>query len=172
MSVRFHKLMMLGLAGLLTLAAALPALASTNAAERGNTIVITFKDGHQQSYPLADVAKIEFKTQPAAAPAKKADAGEDAAARHRFIGQWTVGDRGSNRFTFTFAEDGSATNTVDGGHGTWSCVNGEARVNWDNGWHDIIRKVGNKYRKFAFVPGTGFDGKPDHVADAEKNESN
>ena len=32
-------------------------------------------------------------------------------------------------------------------------VDGEARIAWDDGWHDLIRKVGPKHEEVAFEPG-------------------
>ena len=46
---------------ILTLAAA-SALAKTEPAGDHGSIVIVFKDGHRQSLPVADIARIEFKT--------------------------------------------------------------------------------------------------------------
>jgi len=51
-------------------------------------------------------------------------------------------------------------------------VGGEAHINWDDGWHDAIRKVGNKYQKVAFPPGSSFSGTPSNVTDAVYTESN
>jgi hypothetical protein len=74
-----------------------------------------------------------------------------------------------NTYYFTFEENGHATNNVgSGGQGAWTYVDGEARVSWDNGWHDIIRKVGTKYQKFAYSPGKSFSDDPYNVTDAHK----
>jgi hypothetical protein len=159
------------LVGLLwVVALSVPELAGAAAKDSANSIVITFKDGHQQAFPLADVARIEFKPLSAAAPAAKKPGSEaEAPGRRRFVGKWTVGDGKGHTYTFTFEENGKATNTVgSGGHGTWSYVDGEARAVWDDGWHDAIRKVGSKYRKYAYAPGVSFNDAPDHVADAER----
>ncbi len=139
--------------------------------DSANSIVITFKDGHQQTFPLADVARIEFKSPSAVAAAKTSGGTEMVPGRHRFVGKWIVGDNHGHSYYFTFDENGRAANTVgEGGQGTWTYLDGEARVSWDNGWHDVIRKVGTKYKKYAYSPGVQFDGTPDHVADAQKTE--
>ena len=54
----------------------------------------------------------------------------------------------------------------------WTVVGGEAHINWDDGWHDAIRRVGNKYQKVAFSPGSSFSGRPSNVTDAVYTESN
>lgn len=133
----------------------------------GDAIVITFTDGHQQTFSLADVARIEFKT---AAPVSTKAASVDVPDRHHFIGKWNVGDGQGGTFEFRLDDSGEAHNNVNGGgHGTWTYENGEARVSWDNGWHDVIRRVGTKYRKFAFSPGKRFDETPSNEGDAKKN---
>ncbi len=56
-------------------------------------------------------------------------------------------------FVITLKPDGVARKTIGPKNsGTWKVVNGEAQVSWDDGWHDVIRKVGNKYEKAAFSP--------------------
>ena len=143
------------------------AISFANAAATPNadTIVLTFKDGHQQSFSLSDVASIEFRNS-----GKTSGASIGLPDRHRFIGQWTVGDGSGRNFVFTLKDNGEATNNVDsGGHGTWTYVNGEARIAWDNGWHDVIRRVDTKYKKFAFEPGRSFDATPSNTGDAKKN---
>ena len=61
---------------------------------------------------------------------------------------------------------GEASKTLGASHGTWTVVNGEARIAWDDGWHDALRRVGEKFEKVAYSPGTTFDDKPANVADA------
>jgi hypothetical protein len=169
MRKRYSGFVLVGLLWLVALN--VPEIAGAATKDSANSIVITFKDGHQQAFPLADIARIEFTSPPvAAAAAKNSGSAAEAPGRHRFVGKWTVGDGKGHTFTFTFEENGQATNTVgSGGHGTWSYSNGEALVTWDDGWHDAIRKVGSKYRKYAYAPGVSFKDTPDHVADAEKS---
>jgi hypothetical protein len=45
-------------------------------------------------------------------------------------------------------------------------VDGEARIAWDDGWHDLIRKVGTKHEKVAFEPGKAFSEEPNNVTAA------
>lgn len=153
-------------AGLFWLAAfSVMGVVSARAQGNADSIVITFKDGHQQTYSLSDIRQIEFKTSPGTKSASRTD----LAGRHHFIGKWTVGDGQGHTYVFDLKEDGQATNNVEsGGHGTWAYVNGEAHLSWDNGWHDTIRKVGSKYRKFAYEPGKSVDGPASNEGDAQK----
>lgn len=134
------------------------------AKDEESSITIVFKDGHQQSFRLADIARIDF---PAAA------ASASSLGRGHFIGQWKVGvGDGLETFLITLDRDGQARKNRDSGHGTWDVVGGEARITWDDGWRDVIRKVGNRYQKLAFEPGKSLSGKPSNVTDAVYTESN
>jgi hypothetical protein len=124
------------------------------------SIVITFKDGHQQSFLMADVARIEYK-----------DAGDSTLGLDHFLGKWEAGDGNGGTFVITFETNGEASKSLGASHGTWAIVGDEARITWDNGWHDAVRKVGDKHEKFAFAPGTTFDDKPANVTGARKLES-
>jgi hypothetical protein len=134
-------------------------------AEDNRSIVIIFKDGHQQAFRLADIARIEFSSPPTAAT---------AASRNRFLGVWKVGMGGDSSETFliTLKRDGVAEKSVGSQRGTWTVVNGEARCRWDDGWTDVIRKVGNQWEKAAWAPGASLDTQPSSVAKAEYTESN
>jgi hypothetical protein len=128
-----------------------------------NSIVITFKDGHQQSFSLADIERIEFKT-PAASVS--------ALGRNHFVGKWRVGQGNGEDFYITLEASGQAKKSIGAVHGTWEVVNGEAEVSWDDGWHDAIRKVGTKHEKFAFEPGKSFSDTPSNVTDATNTQPN
>ena len=128
------------------------------AADDQNSIVIVFKDGHQQTISMADVARIEFKTAGGHNPS--------SAGQGRFLGKWRVGDGVGGHFFITLEPNGVASKTMGAGHGTWTVADGEAHIAWDDGWHDAIRKAGEKYEKAAFSPGTSFTDKPSNVADA------
>jgi len=142
------------------------------AASDQNSIVITFKDGHQQSIPLADVARIEFKTAPAtaAAPANAAAPPAHPLSSARFVGRWEVGDGMGGTFFIRLEKDGTASKSIGATHGTWALINGEAEITWDDGWRDAIRKVGSKYEKAAFRPGHTFSDAPSNVTDAKNTE--
>ena len=132
-------------------------LAVPSAADEQNALVIVFKDGRQQTFSMADVARIEFKT----------TGNTSLAGRGRFLGKWRVGDGAGGHFFITLEPSGVASKTMGASHGTWTMVNGEARISWDDGWHDAIRKVGDKYEKAAFEPGKTFSDSPSNVAAAE-----
>jgi len=119
--------------------------------------VIVFKDGHQQKISAGDIASIEFGNP---------DIGSSVPARTHFFGKWEVGDGGGHNFFITLEPDGVARKTIGSPHGTWSVVDGEARINWDDGWHDAIRKVGSKHEKRAYEPGKSFSDEPNNIANA------
>jgi hypothetical protein len=125
-----------------------------------NSIVIVFKDGRQQRFSMADIARIEF-----ASPAVNAAGSWPA----HFVGKWRVGDGAGGTFLITLERSGDARKTIGGGHGTWMAVDGEARISWDDGWHDAIRKAGDGYEKAAFEPGRTFSDDPSNVGNAKKN---
>ncbi len=127
-----------------------------------NSIVIVFKDGHQQTFPMADIARIEFMSPTASAAA--------GSLPGHFIGRWKVGDGAGGTFLITLKRNGEAQKTIGAHHGTWTAVDGEARISWDDGWHDIIRKAGDGYEKAAFEPGRTFSDDPSNVAGAKSTE--
>ena len=132
-------------------------------ADGQGSIVITFKDGRQEIFHLADIARIEFSA-PTNSPLPAGSA--------RFLGDWKVGDGNGGIFTISLKVDGQATKTIGSTSGTWKVVGGEAQVSWDDGWHDVIRKVGNKYQKAAYEPGRSLSEEPSNVADAVYTEPN
>jgi hypothetical protein len=149
----------LGVFAFVTVAAQLMAKPATP--DESGSIVIVLKDGKQQSFNLADVARIEFNTSAGSSVVR---------GRARFLGDWTVGDGTGGTFTITLKSDGSAHKSMGPNHdGTWTVVNSEAQITWEDGWHDAIRKVGAKFQKAAYSPGTTFLDKPANVADAQKH---
>ena len=139
--------------------------------DQSGSVVIVFKDGHRQSIPASTITAMEFKSAagvvtPISIPALVAP------GKGVFAGKWLVGQGNdtSNTFYITLEENGVARKSIGEGHGTWVYVNGEAQVSWDDGWHDAIRKVGDKYEKFAYGPGKSFTGDPDNVT-AARNTS-
>lgn len=121
--------------------------------------VVVFKDGRQQNLRFADVARIEFSS----------FLRDSAIGRNYFVGKWEVGVGafGSEHFFITLEPTGEARKTLGSSHGTWTVVDGEARINWDDGWHDAIRKVGSKHEKRAYAPGKTFSDEPSNVTDAK-----
>jgi hypothetical protein len=123
-------------------------------------LLIVFKDGHQQNLPASDIARIDFE------PAASAS----APSRYHFVGKWEVGDGNGSNFYITLDADGEARKSLGASHGTWTVVDGEARITWDDGWHDAIRKVGAKHEKFAYEPGKSFNDSPSNVTAARNTE--
>ncbi len=155
-------------------------------ADGHDTVVIVFKDGHRQSLNTAEVSRIELKA-PAAIVDKDGhreklsgdidhlEFGTSELAmmpgRNHFVGKWEVSEsNGGSRFFITLDADGSARKSHGSPHGTWTLVNGEAHIDWDDGWHDAIRRVGSRHEKVAHEPGTTFDDPPSNVTAARNTE--
>jgi len=130
-----------------------------------SSIVIIFKDGHQQSFSMLEISRIEFQAV-AASSAAVASTPAIVPGRDHFLGKWEVGQGDGSHFFITLSADGVAEKTIGARHGTWVVVDQEARISWDDGWHDAIRKVGTKHEKFAYEPGKSFSDTPDNVTDA------
>jgi len=145
------------------IAASFPAYAQkAQPSSNGPTsLVITFKDGHQQTFLMSEVARVEYLG------SSDAILGQDY-----FVGKWEVGDGNSGTFLITLESNGEASKTLGASHGIWTIEGNEARINWDDGWHDAIRKVGTgdstRNEKFAYEPGTTFSDKPNNVAAAKR----
>ncbi len=143
------------------------ALAAPPAASKSGSgsILIVFKDGHRQMYNLADIVRVEF---PGATSVSEDTVPENHAAppRGRFLGKWEVGDGAGNNFIITLKENGEAYRSLRNEHGKWVYVNGEARITWDDGPQDAIRRVGSRFQKFAHAAGKSFTDTPDNVTDA------
>jgi hypothetical protein len=125
-------------------------------------IVLVFKDGHRQSFNLAEIQSIEFS----------GDTGVAAGDTHvpprgRFVGKWVVGEGNGEDFTIVLNDDGSARRSLNDMHGAWVYVNGEAHITWDDGNHDAIRKVGSGFQKSWYAAGKSFTDDPDNVTNAE-----
>ncbi len=126
------------------LASALPAIHAAPAHPSApGAIVIVFKDGHRQAFNLADIARIEFPGGPMA----ESSGSMQWPARGQFVGRWIVGvgSGGDDTFVITLKEDGNAERSLHDIHGTWVYVNGEARITWDDGAQDAIRKAGSLF---------------------------
>lgn len=149
-------------------------------------VVIVYKDGHRQTLAAGEIARIDMKA-PATIVYKdghreklRADIdhiefSESAASptipgRAHFIGKWEVGEGNGDHFFITLNADGSARKSIGATHGTWTLVDGEARVTWDDGWRDMIRKRGTRHEKVAFEPGKTFDDVPSNVTEARNTQ--
>ena len=157
-----------GVAGLATmLCLVVPAgFAKTPSAAKSGagTIVIVFKDGHRQSFNLSEISRVEFPSE-----TESADAGPVNSllpSRGRFLGKWEVGEGNGNLFYITLEENGDARRSLGGVHGKWVYTEGEARVTWDDGAQDAIRKVGSRFQKFAYASGKLFTDTPENVTPA------
>lgn len=122
------------------------------------TLVITFKDGHQQTFSMPDIARVQY--------VGSNDANLSPAY---FFGKWEVGDGNSGTFLITLESNGEASKTLGASHGIWTIEGDEARISWDDGWHDAIRKVADgAHEKLAYIPGSTFSDKPENVTNARK----
>jgi hypothetical protein len=143
-----------------------------NAQSSQGSLVIVFKDGHRQTVRMSDVARIEFNT-PETARANQPRGASDSTGpgRNYYIGKWEVGmGDGLNRtLIIELKSDGNAEKSIGAAHGTWTVVDGEARIIWDDGARDAIRKVGSKHEKFAYA-GKSFSGEPSNVTEARPTQ--
>lgn len=130
-------------------------------------IVIVFKDGHRQSYNLSDIERIEFP-----ATGQAASAGTNDPSRRRFLGKWEVGDGNGTNFFISLYDDGDAKRTLGDVRGKWEYVNGEARITWDDGAQDAIRRAGTHFQKYAYHMGKSFTDEPDNVTPARNTMAN
>ena len=88
-----------------------------------------------------------------------------------FVGRWEVGTGiGSQTFYITLEKNGKATKSHGSPNGKWTVYGEEARISWDDGWHDVIRRTGNHYEKAAYAPGKSFSDSPDNITGATRTE--
>jgi len=122
---------------------------------------IVYKDGHREKIS-AEIDRIEFADSPFASTTP---------SRAHYIGKWEVRQEANGpRFFITLESNGDATKTHGSPHGTWTLVDGEARISWDDGWHDAICKVGSRHEKRAYEPGKSFDDEPSNVTEARNTQ--
>jgi len=145
----------------------LPAHSATTPAAAKDSVVIVFKDGHRQTYSLSEIERIEF---PAAEQASSA--GTNYPSRTRFLGKWEVGDGQGGTFYISLYDDGDAKRTLGNVRGKWVYINGEARITWDDGAQDAIRRVGTRFQKYAYRKGKSFTEDPDNVTPAKNTMPN
>ncbi len=156
------------LAAFLCLTASLiPVAAHAASKDTSGAIVIVFKDGHRQTFNLSDIDRVEFAGGASSAPADS----YRVPSRGRFFGKWECGDGQGNNFYITLNEDGTAYRSIGETRGHWEYVDGEARITWDDGRKDAIRKAGPQYFKFAYGEGKSFTDDPDNVAHARNTEA-
>jgi hypothetical protein len=166
----------------LALFAAAAVCSAQDSKSKPDAFTVVFKDGHQKTFSLAEGTRIEFSNGSivfaqsghqeniSVADISRIDFGSNqpfSPGRNHFVGKWKVGTGvGGSHFFITLEANGQARKTLGSSHGTWTIVNGEARISWDDGWRDIIRKVGEKHEKMAFEPGRSFDQAPSNITDA------
>ena len=161
---------------------AIIACAAQKKSDKSFTVI--YKDGHQKSFSLSDASRIEFKgpnvlvshdgrqdTIPLS-DLVRIDFNSAASkalpmSMNRFVGKWEFGTGNGDHFSVTLGRDGQANKSIGSPHGTWVLVDNEARISWDDGWHDVIRKVGGKLQKFAYEPGHSITDNPSNVSTAE-----
>ena len=160
--------------------------ASASPLDDHDPVVLVYKDGHRQTLAAGEIARIDLKS-PAAILYKdghreklrgdidRIEFSESAASaalpgRSHFIGKWEVGEGNGDTFFITLNADGTAKKSIGSSHGTWTLIDGEARIAWDDGWHDVIRKRGSRHEKVAFEPGKSFDDEPNNITEARNTE--
>lgn len=137
-------------------------VAEINKIEFKDADIVVFRDGGQKSFRMSETQSFEFDTSASTALAP---------GRNHFVGKWKVGQGpGAGNFYITLEANGEAHKSIGADHGTWTVVDGEARIAWDDGWHDAIRKRGSVHEKVAFEPGKTFDDAPSNVTAAHNTE--
>jgi hypothetical protein len=88
-----------------------------------------------------------------------------------FVGEWKVGlGVAGQSFIITLEKGGKATKSHGSPNGTWVVFGDEARITWNDGWRDVLRRSGNKWEKAAYAPGKSFSDQPDNIAGATRTE--
>jgi hypothetical protein len=156
-----HRLIRIAsLSAILLLSSAIALAQPSPSPDDHDSLVIVFKDGHREKLS-GPIDRIEFDDSAVAS----------LPGRSHFLGKWEVGQGiGGGRFFITLEANGDAKKTLGSSHGTWTLVDGQARISWDDGWHDVIRKVGGKHEKLAYEPGKSFDDAPTNVTAARNTE--
>jgi hypothetical protein len=174
-------------APVLFLAFSIASPTASAAADHGS-FVIVYKDGHRQTLTTAQVERIDVKApativykdghrEKISAEIDRIEFGDSAFAsttpsRSHYVGKWEVREEANGaKFFITLESNGDARKTHGAPHGTWTLVDGQARISWDDGWHDIICKVGSQHEKRAYEPGKSFDDEPSNVTEARNTES-
>lgn len=81
-----------------------------------------------------------------------------------FVGQWDCRD-----IVIILNADFTAHNSLRANQqGKWECVNGEARIVWDNGVRNVLRRDGEGFRKLKWNAGVSMDSPPSNSSPAMK----
>lgn len=92
-----------------------------------------------------------------------------AAEASDFIGTWKLKDTDHSSFNVTLKEDGSCTSTWGVGEtGTWKLEGDRVTLSWTDGWHDILIKEKDGYKKLGFAPGVALTDPPSNSSVPEK----
>lgn len=159
----------------------------TKAADDHSSIVIVYHDGHHQTFGSTEIARIDLKSPPSiiykdghreklSSTIDRIEFEESGLSatlpgRSHFIGKWEVGEgNGMSKFFITLEADGTAKKSIGSPHGTWTLVDGQARISWDDGWHDVICKTSSGHEKLAYEPGKSFDDAPSNVTEAHNTQ--
>ena len=106
----------------------------------------------------------QLKLGPLGAAAAQTSAG--TAARDNggvFVGQWDCGN-----VVITLTEDFTARKNKPNPLGKWECVNGEARIAWNDGVRNVLRRDGEGFRKLTWPPGVSLDSPPSNISPVAK----
>jgi hypothetical protein len=156
----------IGICGLATVCFLANVPGSAAPAKTGSgTIVLVFKDGHRQTFNLSDIERVEFPAALHVSDEPEAG-GPVSPPRGHYVGRWECGDGAGSNFYIDLKEGGEAWRSIGHVRGHWEYVGGEARVMWDDGAKDAIRKVGTHYEKSAYERGKSFSDHPDNVTNA------
>jgi len=174
------------LSGFALLTGAIIPAANALSPEDRSPIVVVYKDGHHQSFAAGEIVRLDMKPpvtivykdghrEKLRADIDHIEFDESSASvavpgRTHYIGKWEVGEGNGNHFFITLEANGDAKKSIGSPHGTWTLVDGEAHIAWDDGWHDAIRKRGGRHEKAAFEPGKGFDDSPSNVTEARNTQ--
>ena len=83
-----------------------------------------------------------------------------------FVGQWDCGD-----VVITLNADFTAHKNRPNPLGKWECVNGEARMAWDDGRRTVLRRDGQGFQKLTWNAGVSMESPPSNTFPAVKGKS-
>jgi hypothetical protein len=154
-----------------------------SAQESARALIVVYRDGHQKSFAIPNGSRIDFNAGNMLVSSGKnvetirvsdvaridfGNARSIGFGVNHFVGKWEFGTGvGNQTFFVTLDRNGHAHKSLGSSNGTWTVVDGEARIKWDDGWTDVIRKVGDKHKKFAYEEGKSLNDEPSNVTDAK-----
>jgi len=94
-----------------------------------------------------------------------------AAPGNEWTGVWKVAAEDGTPFTITLTADGRAeSDRREEEKGFWMAEGEHARIDWNDGWTDVIVAGEKGYRRLAFAPAAAREGDPTYQSDAERQE--